>query len=290
MTARNVCWGIYRECAHSPGRIDDDAAIMAQVGAALLARNFAVELLTAEEAGHRLEEPSANIFAMCEGNEILRRLDGAALRGAVIVNSPLGIANTYRHRMIELFFRQAVMAPPSQIVATNMCASRPSANVWVKRYDFHATHPDDVIYAASESGWREALRRFERRGIPFVVVQEHVPGDLVKFYGVRAVDSKEVAAAWFKWFYHRDRGMIGYPLDTTRLRQAALKAASALGVEIFGGDAIIRPDGEPLIIDLNAWPSYAPFRGEAAEAIADHLTLRFRQRLRAVPSAVPIHG
>ena len=41
------------------------------------------------------------------------------------------------------------------------------------------------MYAASETGWREALRRFAERGIPFVIAQEHVPGDLVKFYGVR---------------------------------------------------------------------------------------------------------
>jgi len=53
-------------------------------------------------------------------------------------------------------------------------------------------------------------------------------------------------------------------------------------LEIFGGDAIIRADGEPVIIDLNAWPSYARYRDRAAQAIANHLADRFQRRLRAV--------
>ena len=59
-------------------------------------------------------------------------------------------------------------------------------------------------------------------------------------------------------------------------------AASALGVDVFGGDAIIRPDGQPVIIDLNAWPSYARYRDRAAEAIAGLLADRFHRRPRAV--------
>jgi D-alanine-D-alanine ligase-like ATP-grasp enzyme len=76
--------------------------------------------------------------------------------------------------------------------------------------------------------------------------------------------------------------MMGYAFEAARLRDVALGAAAALGVEIFGGDAIVRPDGEPVIIDLNAWPSYAPYRDRAVQAIANYLTDRFRRRLRAV--------
>jgi D-alanine-D-alanine ligase-like ATP-grasp enzyme len=76
--------------------------------------------------------------------------------------------------------------------------------------------------------------------------------------------------------------MMGHAFDAARLRDAALGAAAALGLEIFGGDAIIQADGEPVIIDLNAWPSYALYRDEAAQAIANHLADRFQRRLRAV--------
>jgi hypothetical protein len=155
--------------------------------------------------------------------------------------------------------------------------------VWVKRYDFHATQSDDVIYAAPKDGWREALHRFARRGIPFIVAQEHVEGDLVKFYGVRN-GAAALGANWFEWFYHRDKGMLGHSFEVSCLRRVALGAAGALGLEIFGGDAIIQANGQPVIIDLNAWPSYARYREQAAQAIADYLTERFERRPRIVTS------
>ncbi len=279
MNAAKTCWGIYRELAHSPGRIDDDSAILRSVGDALAGRGFSVELVSADAADVALETPHANIFAMCERGPVLDRLKAAEKAGAVVINSPDAICNTYRHRMIELFARHHVSAPASHVVATDASRLQPAAGVWVKRYDFHATQPDDVMYTASEDGWRQALRRFAARGIPFIIGQEHVAGDLVKFYGVRngAADSN-----WFEWFYHRDKGMVGHPFQVARLRQASFGAAAALGLEIFGGDAIIRADGEPIIIDLNAWPSYALYRDRAAHAIADCLTERFRRRPRAV--------
>jgi hypothetical protein len=280
MSAATTCWGVYREAAHSPGRIDDDAAILERVGGALAERGFNVELIDADAL---VETPSANVFAMCERGAILDRLAAMEKAGSIVVNSPAAIRNTYRHRMIELFAQRRVPAPLSGVVATDAMKPRPADCMWVKRYDFHATQPDDVMYVASETGWREALRHFAERGIPFVIAQEHVAGDLVKFYGVRNAAVPR-GANWFQWFYHRDKGMLGHAFDASRLHAAALDAAAALGLEIFGGDAIIRPDGEPMIIDLNAWPSYALYRDQAAHAIADCLSERFQRRPRIVAS------
>ena len=110
-----------------------------------------------------------------------------------------------------------------------------------------------------------------------------MPGDLVKFYGVRN-SARTSDANWFQWFYHRDKGMLGHSFDAARLSKAGHDAAAALGLEVFGGDAVIKADGEPMIIDLNAWPSYALYRDRAAEAIADCLTERFQRRPRLVAS------
>jgi hypothetical protein len=185
--------------------------------------------------------------------------------------------------MIELFAQRRVRAPLSRTVATDAMKPRPADCMWVKRYDFHATQPDDVMYVASETGWRQALRQFAERGIPFVIAQEHVAGDLVKFYGVRNT-AAPADANWFQWFYHRDKGMLGHSFAAPSLHEAALDAAAALGLEIFGGDAIIKADGQPMIIDLNAWPSYALYRDQAARAIADCLSERFQRRPRIVAS------
>ena len=155
---------------------------MRRVGEALTERGFKVELITADAV---IEAPAANLFVMCERGTVLDRLAAMEKAGAIVVNAPAAIRNTYRHRMVELFARHRVAAPVSWVVATDANKPRPADCAWVKRYDFHATQTDDVMYAASEAGWREALSRFAERGIPFVIAQEHVPGDLVKFYGVR---------------------------------------------------------------------------------------------------------
>jgi hypothetical protein len=280
MTTGLTCVGVLREPAHSPGRIDDDAAIMRRVGEALAERGFNVELIAADAL---VEAPSANLFVMCERGTVLDRLAAMEKAGAIVVNTTTAIRNTYRHRMVELFARHGVAAPRSWIVAADANTPRPADCAWIKRYDFHATQTDDVLYAASEVGWRDALHRFAERGIPFVIAQEHVPGDLVKFYGVRnGVGTKY--ANWFQWFYHRDKGMLGHSFDPARLSKAGFAAAAALGLEIFGGDAVIKANGESMIIDLNAWPSYALYRDRAAQAIADCLTERFQRRPRLVAS------
>ncbi len=94
------------------------------------------------------------------------------------------------------------------------------------------------------------------------VFQKHCEGDEVKFY---AVNGKRLF-----WPYY-PRECEGHPFDEKALRTLADRAAQALGLTIYGGDAIISPDGDITLIDLNDWPSFAPCRGAAASAIAKYL-------------------
>ncbi len=227
----------------------------------------------------------ANLFVMCERGTVLDRLAAMEKAGAIVVNAPAAIRNTYRHRMVELFARHRVSAPVSWVVATDANKPRPADCAWVKRYDFHATQTDDVLYAASEVGWRDAsepLRRARHSLRHRAGARAGRPGQILRRAEWRAGPSD---SNWFQWFYHRDKGMLGHSFDPARLSKAGLDAAAALGLEVFGGDAVIKADGEPMIIDLNAWPSYALYRDRAAEAIADCLTERFQRRPRLVASA-----
>jgi glutathione synthase/RimK-type ligase-like ATP-grasp enzyme len=79
---------------------------------------------------------------------------------------------------------------------------------------------------------------------------------------------------WFRWFYHRDQRVAGHPFDPRDLERLVLAAAAALGLEIFGGDAIATPSGL-VLLDVNAWPSFALYRDEAAAEIAAYLAGRF---------------
>jgi hypothetical protein len=153
---------------------------------------------------------------------------------------------------------------------------------WIKRGDVHATQEGDVSYAEGRDALAERLSILASRGITHAVVQDHAPGDLIKFYGVSGLPEENGAGpanpprpSWFQWFYHRDQTLHRYGFDEDALAAAASLAAGALGLDVYGGDAIVSPEGALCIIDLNAWPSFALFRDVASTRIAALLAARF---------------
>ena len=280
MSAAPRCWGVYRELAHSPGRETDDALILQATAARLARRGFEVELKSPDELPQIDEgEVPAFLFVMCERPAAVERLAAWERRGARIVNRPEGVRNTDRERTIALFVREGVPFPRSTLVETSAAGApaQPGAPCWVKRGDVHATQEGDVTFAADPEELRAALVRLNGRGIARAVVQEHVPGDLIKFYGVAGEGDARAPLSWFQWFYHRDQKLSNHRFDPERLQALVARGAGALGLEVFGGDAIAGPGGKVVLIDLNAWPSFALYRDVASARIAECLAARFRR-------------
>ncbi len=270
------CWGIFREPAHSPGREVDDAEILGLTAKHLQAKGFQVELKSPDEVSGAIEQPPPFIFLMCERVGTLRQLRQWEAAGVSQVNAPLTVLNTYRERMLALFEDARVPFPPSRIVPTAGEDQRWAGPIWVKRADVHNTQDGDVVFADTERTFQEALGGLAQRGIPRAVVQEHVEGDLIKFYGVGNPGGLNGPGIWFRCFYHKDQRLAGHPFDPAHLEALACRAAAAVGLEVFGGDAIVPKGGTPVLIDLNAWPSFALYRDEAAARIVTHLEARFR--------------
>ena len=271
----SCCWGIFRECTHSPGREDDDAEILRLTAKQLEAEGFQVRLRKPEEVGGACERIPPSIFLMCERLEILRQLRRWELDGVRLVNAPSAVLNTYRRRMVSLFEQEGIPFPPSVVVPTHRTGYQGPGPVWVKRGDVHNTQDGDVAFAPTVAAVHEALRQLAQRGIRRAVIQEHVSGDLIKFYGVGDAARLQGQQPWFRWFYHRDQALAGHPFDPTQLATLAQQAAGALGLEVYGGDAIATEAGALMLIDLNAWPSFALYRDEASVQIASYLKQRF---------------
>jgi len=274
-----LCWGVYREVAHSPGRETDDAEILRATAENLAALGFRTELKTPDELPGIRDAAGVppNLFVMCERTSVVERLAAWARRGVRVVNRPDAIRNTDRQRTLDRFERHAVAFPETVLVETGPNAARKPLSLeppcWVKRGDVHATDPGDVSYAGSAAEIAGALARLSARGISRAVVQRHVPGDLIKFYGVGGEPGAPLS--WFQWFYHRDQKLSNHPFDPDELRDLVQRGAAALGLEVFGGDAIVGVGGRMVLIDLNAWPSFALFRDVAARRIAECLADRF---------------
>ncbi len=269
------CLGIFRERVHSPGREFDDAEILRLTAKHLEAKGFQVSLTDPDGVSGKVDPPPPFVFLMCERPGILDLLRRWELEGVVQVNSPLAVLNTYRDRMIVLIEQAGIPFPRSVFVATTSADVDVSDPVWVKRGDVHNTQEGDVAFAPTKAAATEAIRNLASRGISQAVIQEHVPGDLIKFYGVGVPGRPDGTTPWFQWFYHKDQRLVGYPFDQERLRTLTERAAAALGLEIYGGDAIAGPDGRLVLIDLNAWPSFALYRDEASVRIASYLDARF---------------
>jgi hypothetical protein len=266
--------GVFRERAHSPGRECDDAEILRLTGKELEARGLAVTLKSPDELGGPLERHPDGVFLMCERLGALDLLAAWEASGIAHVNSPRAVLNTYRDRMVEQFREANVPFIESRLVSTETTPGPLTAPVWVKRADVHNTQDGDVVFADSPRGVARALAALAARGFGRAVLQPHVDGDLVKFYGVGRA-GRRAEPGWFRWFYHKDQTVAGHPLDPGRLTTLAHAAATALGLEVYGGDAIATPGGGLTLLDLNAWPSFALYRDEAAPVIASYLMRRF---------------
>jgi len=271
----SYCWGIFRESAHSPGRETDDTEILRLTGKHLEARGFRVVIQSPEDIAGLPAERPRGVFMMCEQLAILAHLRELAARGVPHVNTPQAVLNTYRDRMIALLDEAAVSFVPSRLVTTAGVKEAGALPLWVKRADVHNTQDGDVTFAATPDAVRAALAGLAARGMTQAVLQPHVEGDLVKFYGIGGNARADGTPAWFRWFYHKNQTLAGHPLDPVALGRAVRRAAAAMGLEVYGGDAIVTASGAIVLIDVNAWPSFALYRDEASAVIAEHLARRF---------------
>lgn len=269
--------GIMRAGAYSPNHIGNDAAIFNVVAEQLRKRGCEVNVYSEDEliAGKVNEKIIVN---MCREQKSIAILQEKEDAGALVINSGYGIENCTRERMTRILIASDIPYPESIIVNTNevirdKLTGAGFSQAWIKRGDFHAMHKEDVSYVRHPEEAQEVLQEYFLRGIKRAVINRHLVGDLIKFYGVQGTP-------FFFWFYPFDEGHSKYgheaingksrgiPFDLEKMQSICQKASEVLDVKIYGGDCIVSPDGDIRIIDFNDWPSFAPCRNEAGPHIA----------------------
>jgi len=271
--------GVYRETEFSPGKVEHDAAILDAVLAELKRHGVEVSAISAARLVDDSPAGADLVLAMCQGERALGRLVALEQQGAIAINSALAIRNCYRDLLCAGLVHAGVPVPTGALVRTG---SRPpdlsplgvldlDAPMFVKRGDLHALAPDDVQRVESRGALRSALAGMAERGVPVAYVQQAVEGRVVKFYGVSggeyfAVLDEDDGKGEQSSERSSEQSSMS---DQVRLELArsAAAAATALGLETWGGDAVI--DGERFVmVDFNDWPSFSRVREAAARAIA----------------------
>lgn len=261
---------IYRDPRFSPNSVEKDRAILDAV-VHRLSQRWAGRLQT-----YRLEPPNPAFEAsklpvwslqtppvILSMGRLPSTLQWLSRQQGLIINRPEAVARCGRSTLVRLMAAHHIPAPPVD----------GTEGYWLKRGDACAQERDDVVYCRDVAALAQQKAMFCRRGITDFVVSAHVAGDVVKFYGVRGT-------AFFRWFYPTDDGETKfgderrngaarhYAFSSAGLHRDATRLAEAVGLDVYGGDCIVRADGSYCIIDFNDWPSFSRCREEAAEAIS----------------------
>jgi glutathione synthase/RimK-type ligase-like ATP-grasp enzyme len=257
--------GIRRKTSFSPNHVETDLAIIRLTSEEIEKQGFSVCLIEESELG-KVEIDTPVIFNMCQGAEAVHELQKIEARGVLVINSPESILNCYRYNMARLLPKAGVPFPTSFLVSTSEPDIPDKVNefpgTWIKRGDVHAVSKEDVVLAYTREEILAVLHRLHERGIDRALLQEHIEGDVIKFYAVHNND-------FFEWYYHNKYGL--YAVNPAELHRLAELTAKTMGLDVYGGDAIATPDGELVIIDINDWPSFAPFRERASKHIAERI-------------------
>lgn len=254
--------GVKRKELYSPNHITNDFLILNKTAEVL--KHLGHEVSIYDESfveSFGIEEE--HIFSMAQGFTGLLKLKELEAEGRFIINSPTAALNTYRATMIKMLTENEIPFPKSILINDknifeDYFSLFKAKKLWLKRGDVHAEHKEDVTLIYSKEELKTTLFEFAKRGIKNAIIQEHLAGDTIKFYGIPDAD-------YFYWYYLNGNNHIPFEID--KLKKLAFTSAQILGLDVFGGDAIISPSGGISIIDLNDWPSFAPVRDKAAEFI-----------------------
>lgn len=289
---------LFRKASYSPNqhRTNDTAILeetldrlVTQGWSAVRVDEAAIEeqmLRLAQDAGPAAHDerrlvPEADLYLnMCQGARAATALESLETAGALILNRPSSVLACHRHRLVPAMIAANIPFPATEIVdlATTSAdmlagsallqqAAQSGEPLWIKRGDVHAERNEDVV-RVEVAQVAAAVEAFRARGIGRISLQRHVRGPVVKFYAI--------GNRGFFRYYDSATGPEGARpvVDEARLRDIAFAAADAVGLSIFGGDVVISSPDDPVLIDLNDWPSFAPFRDEAADHIARYALAR----------------
>ena len=269
--------GILRAGKFSPNHVGSDAAILNAVAALLRRRGITVNLYSEDQfIAHGIESEQI-VMAMTRDERSISRLHNLEDQGRIVINSGYGISHCARGNMVRIFAREGIPQPETLVVSTDENVKSKLDQMgfercWVKRADCQTVHKEDVACARHAQEAQDLLGEFFIRGIRTAVIARDVHGSHVKFYGVVGTD-----------FFHcyLSRGGNSDVFDAEALRVVCTKAAKALGVAVYGGDAMVDPTtGSFVIVSFNDWPGFAPCREDAAKGICKLVSAHARKLMK----------
>lgn len=263
---------VQRAKRFSPNSEERDRAIITAVMERLREKGHDIVMIeetmvsTMEADPKQTLEECDIVLSMARDTVTLEWLARMEEKGKKVINSARALLRMNRRTILETAQREGVATPPHAIGPLEHCPL--PYPVWWKRDDRTSQEIGDVVFVRNDVEWQEVRERDVQ--VQEYVVEQHLEGDLVKFYSVEGTP-------FFHWNYsefskfgneRQNTATRGFRFDYNGLKWQADRLAKAMGLSIYGGDAIVTENGTPHLIDLNDWPSFSSCREEGAEAIA----------------------
>ena len=271
--------GIYRSEKFSPNMVSNDKAILDAVADELVKAGHEVVTMSEDDLSTLSYDLSAYdlAFGMLRNTDTINKLMEKNDEDK-FVNTLGGILDcNERVALLEIFMDEGINMPPCALYTHLGVKSNDEVTfpLWIKRGDGCAEVKEDTSFVTNDEEAAAIVANYQERGINSFVAQQHIEGDLIKFYGVEGTD-------FFNWDYasngHSKFGLEeingkehGYPFNPEDLKALADRASRAVETPVYGGDCVVDAEGKMYIIDFNDWPSFSRCREEASKAIAKRI-------------------
>ena len=126
-------------------------------------------------------------FSMARGRNVLSILSQAEQSGLPVINAATRLLQLSRGSLIQLLQQHDLPLPHIQLcelTSSQIITPRIAYPFWVKRVDACAQQKGDVSFVNGEAEYQTVIKRFRESNITSYVIEQHIEGDLVKFYGV----------------------------------------------------------------------------------------------------------
>lgn len=285
----NRILAVRRAHPFSPSRVEADAAILGEVEACFAEDGY--EVMEVEEDDFASMPTSeirrfGKVFHMARRMATLHKL---SMLDVPVVNRPQSVMCVSKSREMTFSMLQQADVPLPRWWAYDpeedeMFQCEPALQEllpgWVKAMRTDGVRAGDVTLVTTSLEADSRVMELAAQSVPDIVVMQHVEGDLLKVYVVMSAADSDDGGMFLQTFYPQENGyskfgiseLYNTPLARNRFRQERLKEiarriGAVLRLEVFGFDAIVEPDGNIVVIDVNDWPSFSVCRNASANAI-----------------------
>jgi glutathione synthase/RimK-type ligase-like ATP-grasp enzyme len=255
--------GIYRETKLA-GKPGPDQRILDLTAEELRKRGF--DVLTKKPEEFSGKEKVDLIFTMARGEKINELLMKKEKEGIFVINSPKAIrfSLTQRAKVYQKMKKARANIPETKVMKIDKIKF---SDLKEKSILKPATRHEFWFIVESATEFKKAIKEYKKEKITEIIVQKFIEGKHIKYYAIgeevilpKDID-KEISLKTMK-----------------EIKKQALIARKVTGLQIFGGDFMIKDD-IPYFVDANDWPSMASIEGftqqKAAKKIADLIERKY---------------